>query len=304
MKLKIQTWHIIVLVVVSLSICFIYVINDNDEEHRFARLALVDGAISSELKFDMNRVWTNNDDPINLKDDDGNGFIDDTMGWNFRDDNNKVFVPDAGDHGTSIMFLLDGIAPGYCNLLNDTECSIIPIKILSDDEGARIVDLIDAIHYAEEMGAQICNLSIATSEENSELFETIKQSNMLFVVSAGNDGRLIDDTNPVFPAMYDLNNVVTVGSMNADGNISHFSNYSSRYVDVLALGENILSKNSYNEWGYYDGTTYAAVRISALAMKGIVEDDASNPEEIKEYIVERSHNNQELKNYVRYGAIE
>lgn len=86
------------------------------------------------------------------------------------------------------MFLLNGKASGYSNLLYNTKCTILPIKILSNNEGARIANLIDAIKYAEDMGADVCNLSIATSEESQELYETIKCSSMLFVVSAGNGG--------------------------------------------------------------------------------------------------------------------
>lgn len=95
--------------------------------------------------------------------------------------------------------------------------------------------------------------------------------------------------------MYNLNNVITVEAMNADRKISRFSNYSSNYVDVLADGENILSKNCYNEWEYYDGTTYATVIVSALAIKGIVDEGASTPNEIKEYVIKKSAQSKQLK---------
>ena len=166
-----------------------------------------------------------------------------------------------------------------------------------------MADLIDAIKYAEDMGARVCNLSITTSEKNRKLYETMKHSNLLFVVSAGNGGKRLDNSNTAFPAMYDLDNILTVGATDASNKLSRFSNYSTKYVDVLTCGENILSKNSYNEWEYYSGTTYATVRVSALAMKGI-EEGAATPAEIKQYVINKSHYQNSLKNYVKYGVVE
>ena len=77
-----------------------------------------------------------------------------------------------------------------------------------------------------------------------------------------------------------------------------------RSETVLADGENILSKNCYNEWEYYDGTTYATVIVSALSIKGIVDEGASTPNEIKEYVIKKARNQSNLKNYVRYGIVE
>lgn len=301
--MKVKTLLLVVFLFALVVIYSFATINTNTEKQSVACLALVDGSISSKVQYDLSKIWSNHNDPLNFKDDDANGLVDDISGWNFRGDNNEVFVSDGSNHGTSLMFLLNGIAPGYCNLLYNTECSILPIKILSNDEGARMADLIDAIKYAEDMGASVCNLSITTSEKNRKLYETMKHSNLLFVVSAGNGGKLLDNSNTAFPAMYDLDNVLTVGSMNADNKISRFSNYSNSYVDILAYGENILAKNRYNEWEYYNGTTYATVRVSALAMKGIVK-GASTPAEIKQYVIKNAHYQNSLKNYVRYGVIE
>lgn len=301
--MKAKTLLLVIFLFVLVVIYSFATINTDTEKQNVSCLALVDGSISSKVQYDLSRKWSNHNDPLNFKDDDANGLVDDTSGWNFRDDNNEVFVSDGSNHGTSLMFLLNGIAPGYCNLLYNTECSILPIKILSNDEGARMADLIDAIKYAEDMGARVCNLSITTSEKNRKLYETMKHSNLLFVVSAGNGGKRLDNSNTAFPAMYDLDNILTVGATDASNKLSRFSNYSTKYVDVLTCGENILSKNSYNEWEYYSGTTYATVRVSALAMKGI-EEGAATPAEIKQYVINKSHYQNSLKNYVKYGVVE
>lgn len=284
--------------------CLIFIKSSCGDQNKQLCMALIDGAISSNLPYYMNKIYINEMDMLNNKDDDLNGFVDDINGWNFREKNNEVFDPKADDHGTSLMFLLNGNYPGFHNLLEDVKCTVIPIKILSNNEKARIRDLISAIEYADAIGAKVCNLSIATSEENAELYETIKRSNMLFVVAAGNNGKMIDDINKVFPAMYTFDNVLTVGAMDSEGNISPFSNYSNCYVDLLALGENVLSKNRHNEWEYYDGTTYAAASISALSLKIIMTENPSSSNEIKKCIIRRAQKMRGLEEYVRYGIIE
>ncbi|MBR0126823.1 MAG: S8 family serine peptidase [Firmicutes bacterium] len=215
-----------------------------------------------------------------------------------------LFDSCASEHGTSVMFLLTGMTFGYSNLLEGYNCKVLPIKILSDEGQARLSDLIEAIKYAETMGASICNLSETTVEESDELYDVINNSKMLFVVAAGNSGELIDENNKVFPAIYNLDNVITVGAINQNGNIARFSNYSNKYVDVLAPGEKIISKNQYNERCCYSGTTYSVAFVSALAAKLLLEYDLESPKEIKKIITKSTYTHKGVDGYSRYGIIK
>ena len=53
----------------------------------------------------QNRIWTNPNDPIDGIDNDGNGFVDDTWGWNFEFGNNN---PNGGGHGTNTAGIMVG----------------------------------------------------------------------------------------------------------------------------------------------------------------------------------------------------
>ena len=55
---------------------------------------------------------------------------------------------------------------------------------------ANIDTIIEAIEYAEKMGARVVNCSWSVKEYSEELYNTIKDSNMLFVVAAGNDSKV------------------------------------------------------------------------------------------------------------------
>lgn len=57
----------------------------------------------------INNMWTNPYETLNGIDDDGNGYIDDIHGWNFREDFNNNDIGNAGaggGHGTSVMGII------------------------------------------------------------------------------------------------------------------------------------------------------------------------------------------------------
>jgi subtilisin len=82
---------------------------------------------------------------------------------------------------------------------------------------------------------------------------------VVFVVSAGNDSRDLGK-DKVYPCSFNLENVICVGSIDANRKISSYSNY-GKGVDVYALG-------SY-EQGRFTGTSFAApiVTRAIVAMK-------------------------------------
>jgi subtilisin family serine protease len=54
----------------------------------------------------INRIWTNPLDPVNGIDDDGNGYIDDTMGWDFDGGDNDPMT--SATHGTNTGGIMVG----------------------------------------------------------------------------------------------------------------------------------------------------------------------------------------------------
>ena len=98
----------------------------------------------------------------------------------------------------------------------------------------------------------------------------MKNSGMLFVVAAGNgdkSGKGINiDESPVYPAAFDLDNIISVASMRLDGNLDPSSNYGLSGVDLAAPGKYILSTISGNQYAYMSGTSTAPMVTGAAAM--------------------------------------
>ncbi len=192
-------------------------------------------------------------------DDDNNGFIDDVKGWDFANDDNSVYDTANETHGTMVSGLIAakkddtgiaGIAP---------DVKLLPIKFVNGSTGYTS-DAIEAIEYAEQMGAKIVNCSWGSDTNNSALKDAMSKSGMLFVCAAGNSGTQACQ----YPAGFDLPNVIAVGASDTDGNIAAFSNNGDN-VKIIAPGVNIISTIPQNRYGIGSGTSLSAPFVTGTA---------------------------------------
>jgi len=185
-------------------------------------------------------------------DNDGNGYIDDLNGFDFANGDSSVFdSPSQDTHGTHIAGILaagvnnGGIAGVAPNI------KILPLKFISGNTGYTS-DAIDAINYGLSKGIKIFNCSWGGSQENLALKDIMANSDALFICAAGNAGQNVD-VNPVYPACYQLPNVISVGAIDNKGQLASFSNYGSK-VQIAAPGAGILSTLPGNNYGLMSGT--------------------------------------------------
>jgi subtilisin family serine protease len=228
-------------------------------------VALIDTGVDTNHEDLTKNMWTNQGEVIGDGiDNDSNGYIDDVNGWNMCDDNSQVYSSDDTDHGTHIAGIIAaekdnnkgiaGVAPS---------AKILPLKVFRNGT-AYTSDIIEAINYAENAGAKIVNCSWGTTMDNPALKETMQQSGMLFVCAAGNNGADLD-TNPVYPASFKSDNIISVASISKNGSLAATSNYGKESVLVAAPGEGIYSALPGNTYGYRNGTSMAAGFVSGEA---------------------------------------
>lgn len=241
-------------------------------------------------------------------DNDNNGYIDDIYGWNFCEDNANLLSGEEryeNDHGTSCAGIIaaehNGI--GIAGIAGNANVEIMSLKVLKGIEHiGRIDDVIEAINYAENMGAKICNLSLSVDTNNILLKNTIKNSNMLFIVSAGNGNRNIDE-EPTFPASYDFNNVISVANIGFDGKLYETSNFGKNSVDVAAPGTYIYSTNVDNTYGYDTGSSMATPMVTGVASLMYLFYDDISISQIKTLIINSSTKIDDLKEKVVSSGI-
>ena len=237
-------------------------------------IALIDTGVQYQHSELTGSFWTNTDEIAgNGVDDDGNGYVDDVNGWNFYDNNNYVYTGSTDAHGTHCAGTISAKKDneeGIAGLADYDNIKIMMLKALGGEKGeGTTLSLALAIKYAEANGADICNLSLGTDTNDKVLYRTMKKSKMLFIVAAGNggeDGRGIDiDKKPSYPASYDLDNIITVANIKADGTLSASSDYGASSVDIGAPGTDIISTSAGGKYAYMTGTSMAAPFVTAAA---------------------------------------
>lgn len=224
------------------------------ESDETAIVALIDTGVDIANEALLNKIYNNSAEQGN--DEDNNGFIGDVSGWDFYNDTPEVYNTALGldqAHGTHIAGIIAETAPNV---------QILPLKVFENGI-AYTSDIIEAIQYAERMGAEIVNCSWGCTEENPALKDAMENSNMTFVCAVGNNRLDLKET-PIYPACYDLDNIVSVTSVNEDGGLSYFSNYGM--ADIAALGRDVESCFPEGDTGTLTGTSISAGFVSgALA---------------------------------------
>ena len=110
---------------------------------------------------------------------------------------------------------------------------------------------------------------------------------MLFIVSAGNNGRDID-ARPVYPAAFDLANLLVVTSSTKDGRLAPGSNWGAEAVDLMVPAEDIEVIDFSGKTGRASGSSYAVARVTALAVRLLAKNPNWRGPQLKQAIVDRA----------------
>jgi len=262
-------------------------------EKRTTIVAVIDTDIDTDLFSETDNLWKNESEiPEDGLDNDSNGYTDDYFGWDFCSQSGILYADDATTtHGNNLVGILIGCAlfPEYVNMFEGTKNQVMAIKAVSEFEEGSIQLLLEAIQYAEQNGADICCLALSTYSKSPELYDLINNSNMLFVVAAGNDGVELGNDVSVYPAMYQLDNIITVADVRCDGKISKTSNFSNQYVHIWAPGTDIICISGSEGYEFTSGTSISTSIVSgicALVRSGWSKE--LSPGEIKHILIESS----------------
>ena len=179
-------------------------------------------------------------------------------------------------HGTAVASVLAREAP---------DAALIPFRYPRPDMD-RMGGL---VARAAEAGARILAMPLGSRRpEDWRAFErALRRLDILAVVSAGNDGRDIDE-DPVFPAASTLENIVTVTSADGFGRLASGSNWGAKSVDVMLPAENLEIVDFRGASGTASGSSYAVPRLAALAARLLAREPGLSAIELKARILARA----------------
>lgn len=193
---------------------------------------------------------------INYFDDDGNGFVDDVVGWDFVSGDNDP-TEHASIHGTHVCGCATAGTNNNLGIAGTSQGWFIA-TCHANSGGSFVSDPFLGFMYFSDIGIPIANASWGSYGYSSTEQAFVNASATLLVAASGND----DITNVMYPAGY--NNVLSVGAIDDTYSKAWFSNYGSS-LDVVAPGEHIASTWMPDNYVYSDGTSMASPIVAGVA---------------------------------------
>jgi hypothetical protein len=242
-------------------------------------VAILDTGIDISHPDVVFNLWTNQKEQFGKPnvDDDGNGQADDFYGYDFV--GNKSTPVDDVYHGTYVAGIIGAFANNQMGIAGVNWNVSMMICKVADKDGVKLDAAVAAVQYAAASGAKVINASWGGPDYSKSLKDAIEaagKKGILFVAAAGNDSAN-NDKVPVYPANYDLDNIISVMATDANDHIAWSSNYGPKTVDIAEPGLNVLSTTPMTEtesmkkdgvtkeYGTLSGTSIAAPHVSGSA---------------------------------------
>lgn len=271
-------------------------------------------------------LWENPD-----PDDDSDDCANDLNGCDFTVEpeeggpNGSDLLEDEGvlgfDHGTHVAGTIAAVAnngvgvAGVCGgdgseaMSPVPGCRLMVLKFMHDGGDGMVGTVkheVLGINYAKAKGAHIINGSFGAWEWSRTERNAIRNApDILFVFAAGNWSE-DNDIFPIYPASYNLPNILSVAASNHHDEYAYstacaapeedsglgltksqcaFTNYGRYSVDVAAPGTDVLSTVPGDGYTTFDGTSMAAPHASGVAglLKSVYPDHG--PVDIKNMIM-------------------
>ena len=246
------------------------------------KVAIVDTGVNYNLDFIADKI--SRIDESNL------------TGYDFEDDDSLPYDIDTGrsvffpmHHGTSVSSII----------LREAPMSELVVYRFPRSEMCKFENLIEHISVNK---IKIVNLSMGSvNKDDWQCFYRAAKSNknILFFVSAGNDGKNID-FDKIYPASFDLENIIVITSSDISGNLAQGSNFGSVSVDFLIPGEQIPVMDHRGVKTNASGSSFAVPRVVAMAIRILSNNTNANILDIKSKLISRAIRSNEK---VKYGWI-
>ncbi len=204
-------------------------------------VAVLDSGVNYNSPLLAGKIWQNPNETKDGTDTDGNQRVDDIIGYDFVNDD--PYPMDDGGHGSHVAGLIAGDIVGIA-----TNAKIMPVKVMHGLGFSDTGTILSGLVYAILNGADVVNMSLGGPGISPNLVNILlsvyaeaEKRDVIIVAASGNGDPETGlsaniDSNPIYPASLAFNNILTVGSSDLRGDMTYYSNYGVKSVDVLAFG--------------------------------------------------------------------
>lgn len=251
-------------------------------------VAVIDTGVDLDHNDLAANIWTNAGEIAgNGVDDDGNGFIDDVHGFDFA--NNDANPDDDNSHGSHGSGTIGGAGNNGIGVAGVCwSVQIMAMKFLDNGGSGSLNDALSCVNYATANGARVMSNSWGGGGFSQSMFNAITAAHnkgILFVAAAGNSSN-DNDTNPEFPAGYNVPNVISVAASDHNDALASFSSFGDQTVHLAAPGVNILSTTPGNNFSSFSGTSMACPHVSGAAALLMGQNSGLSHIEIKQLLMD------------------
>jgi subtilisin family serine protease len=232
-------------------------------------------------------------------DEDGNGYRDDIVGWDFVNNDNDPL--DDNGHGTHVAGTIGAIGGNGAGVAGVAwNVQMAGLKFLAANGSGYTSSAVMALDYFTNMARTASSGENFLATNNSwggggysqALADAVTRgarADVLFVAAAGNGGGdgIGDNNDSVanWPANLSTGAtagyeaVIAVAALNSSGGLASFSNFGASTVDIAAPGVGITSTLLAGSYGTYSGTSMATPHVTgALVLQASLNSGATGAE--------------------------
>lgn len=259
-------------------------------------IAVVDDGVHTNHPDFQGNLWINYADTIdNGKDDDGNGYIDDTYGWNFQSNNKDISDSNyyRSKHGTPVAGIIGAVTNNHTGIsgimwkvklmiVNIADTGVFPVSFQSDVIRAYSYLLHQRKLYNMtngEKGAFVVAENSSWGADNKRpsqaplwcaFYDSLGKYGILSVGATSNSQKDVDVSGDM-PSLCPSDHLIVVGASTLNDNYGGCG-YSTISVDLSAPGYNIFTSAPYTKENIqtgniyragYSGTSFAAPMVTA-----------------------------------------
>ncbi|MCD6361933.1 MAG: S8 family serine peptidase [Armatimonadetes bacterium] len=268
-------------------------------------VAIIDSGYDPDHEDMAGRWWQNAAEAAGTPgaDDDGNGYVDDIVGWDWVENDNDPdahptgsYGPEQVSHGMHVAGLIGAASDNGIGVAGaNWQCRLMVLRVADSQGSGSVFDILSAIDYAVANGADVINISMGGGFTTAydPVIANAHAAGVVVVAAAGNFGVVYTDDpstwfSPVCndgPNLGIDNFVLGVGATDqndvasdwGNGMATHRDASGYNFVDVMAPGTDVYSTLYHdptlvgleNPYGMMSGTSMScpiAAGVVALAI--------------------------------------
>lgn len=224
---------------------------------------------------------------LDNRDQDGNGYADDVIGYDFVDQtvantgdwSIRDGVPDDEQgHGTTIAGVMSAVHDNGIGLAGIAPASpLMTLRAFDATGNAEDDDVAAAVVYAADNGVRVLNLSFGDVFYSPLMHDALRYARargVVIVASAGNEG----SGEPHYPSSYP--EVISVAMTDSNDLRNELSNFGSQ-ISIAAPGVEVLATARDTSYRLAGGTSIAAPYVSGVSALVLARQPSWSPEEIR-----------------------